>query len=184
MIIWQDLKVHNEKSNLWSLFKSVSFRPGFRLLFFYRLSRYCHKKNWKSISTFFFNLNHVINSCEISPRAEIGAGVQFPHSCGIVIGEGVQVGDYCIIYHNVTLGRSKALEADYPVIGDGVHIYSGASVLGAVEVGNNAVIGAHSLVIKDVPAYAVAVGIPAKIVKKKKPEMFAPQPLSGIHNAK
>lgn len=104
--------------------------------------------------------------CYVQPTAEIGPGLSLPHPNGIVIGNGVKIGASCIIYHHVTLGGARRgdFEKDvYPKIGDRVVMYAGAKVLGAVEVEDDAVIGANAVVLRDVPAWHSAVGIPARV---------------------
>ena len=84
----------------------------------------------------------------ISARAEIGPGVHFPHPVAIVIGEDVRVGAGCVIYHGVTLGRRSGSACDYPQIGDGAVLYCGATVLGAVVLPDDAVVGSQRLLIE------------------------------------
>lgn len=112
-------------------------------------------------------------SCDIGCFDELLAKKTiFPHPVGIVISKHVKIGKSCIIYQNVTLGRldypyeKEISEKDYPHIGDNVIIYAGACVIGDVKIGNNAVIGANAVVLKDVPDGAVAVGVPAKIIRQ------------------
>lgn len=84
-----------------------------------------------------------------------------------MVHEKAVIGRYCKIFQNVTIGQkhSKTQKNDgVPVIGDYVQIGAGACLLGNIKIGNYAVIGANAVVIDDVPAYAVVVGIPGKIV--------------------
>jgi serine O-acetyltransferase len=105
----------------------------------------------------------------ISPLAKIGPWFRLIHSLGTVIGVGSVLGKGCTVYQQVTLGTAKAQEGKigYPVIGDGVIIYAGAKILGAVNVGDNAVIGANAVVIRNVEAGAVVGGVPAKVIRKQ-----------------
>ncbi len=90
---------------------------------------------------------------------------------GVVIGETAEIGDNVLLYHGVTLGGTgKDKGKRHPTVGDNVIIGSGAKVLGAIFIGSNAKIGANSVVLKDVPEGATAVGIPAKNIVKKKEE--------------
>lgn len=88
------------------------------------------------------------------------------HPVGIVIGEGVIIGSNVVIYQNVTLGRAEKSIVSYPSIGDNTIIYSGAVVIGGISIGENCIVGANSVVTKDVPDNSVAVGVPAKILRK------------------
>ncbi|XP_073312902.1 serine acetyltransferase 1, chloroplastic-like [Primulina huaijiensis] len=102
---------------------------------------------------------------DIHPGAKIGPGIVFDHGTGVVIGETTVIGDNVTILHNVTLGGTGKVKGDrHPKIGDGVLIGAGAKVLGNVRIGEKAKIGAGSLVLKEVPAKATAVGNPVRIV--------------------
>tara|TARA_B110001469_G_C9641891_1_gene322994 strand:+ start:435 stop:725 length:291 start_codon:yes stop_codon:yes gene_type:complete len=89
--------------------------------------------------------------------------VKFPHPIGIVIGEGVLIGDRVKIWHHVTIGShgKEGVDKAYPVIGNDVKIYVNSSVLGGVKVGNEVIVGAHSLVMKNVPNRKIVAGVPA-----------------------
>lgn len=97
----------------------------------------------------------------LSPNAEIGKDVWFPHPHNIIIGGVVKIGTKCVLYHDVTLGQNRG---EYPVVGNGVIIYAGAKVIGKVTIGDNAIIGANAVVTKSVPANAIVAGIPARII--------------------
>lgn len=101
---------------------------------------------------------------EIHPGARLGQRLFIDHGMGVVIGETTVVGDDVMLYHGVTLGgRSLNRGKRHPTLGDRVTVGAGAKVLGPVWVGDDAQIGANAVVVKDVPAGAVAVGIPARI---------------------
>lgn len=98
-------------------------------------------------------------ACYISPMAEIGKNVHFPHPTGIVIGEGVKIGDNCTIYQNVTIGRKNKDIAEYPIIGSNVIVYSNSTIIGNITIGNNSVIGCNSVVLKSVNNNSKCVGV-------------------------
>lgn len=100
----------------------------------------------------------------VHQSASVGA-IRFAHPSSVVIGAGVVVEDEVMIWQNVTLGALDVGETDYPVIRRGAKLFAGSSVLGAVEVGEGAVVGAHSLVLSDVPAGATVVGQPARVIR-------------------
>ena len=103
-----------------------------------------------------------VTGVEIHPGATLGRRFFIDHGMGVVIGETAEVGDDCMLYHQVTLGgRSMARVKRHPTLGDNVTIGAGAKVLGPVYVGAGAQIGANSVVVKDVPAGAIATGVPA-----------------------
>jgi serine O-acetyltransferase len=100
---------------------------------------------------------------EIHPGATIGRRFFIDHGNGVVIGETAEIGDDVMIYHDVTLGgRSLAKVKRHPTVEDGVVIGAGARVLGPVVIGKGAQIGANAVVVRDVPAGAVVVGIPGR----------------------
>ena len=101
---------------------------------------------------------------EIHPGATIGRRFFIDHGMGVVIGETAEVGDDVMLYHGVTLGgRSMERVKRHPTVGDGVVIGAGARVLGPITLGEGAQVGANAVVVKDVPARATAVGIPATV---------------------
>lgn len=108
---------------------------------------------------------------EIHPGAKIGKRVFIDHGSGVVIGETTVIGDDCTIYQGVTLGGTgKDVGKRHPTIGNGVTVGSGAKVLGPINVGDNSLIGAGAIVLKDVPPNCTVVGNPGRIVKKKEPK--------------
>lgn len=109
-------------------------------------------------------INYHWNSILIGRGATIGKGFVVTHSFGVVINGKVRIGDNLIVEHGVTIG-AKVGEAGKPVVGNNVYIGTGAKVIGPVVVGDNAKIGANAVVVKDIPANATAVGIPAKVVQ-------------------
>ena len=131
-----------------------------------RLSEFFYERRLMVLSKLFSMLNVVIFGIEVSPRVSIGGGLFLPHTVGTVLGAS-QIGENCTIMQGVTLGASE-IDLDFtaserPVIGSHVLIGAGAKVIGGVTVGDHARIGANAVVLQDVPAYALAVGIPAVI---------------------
>lgn len=113
-----------------------------------------------------------VTGVEIHPGAQIGRRFFIDHGMGVVIGETAEVGDDVMVYHDVTLGgRSMARVKRHPTVGNRVTIGTGARVLGPVHIGDDVQIGANSVVVKDVPSGAVAVGIPAQVRFPKEGEL-------------
>ncbi|MDV3223550.1 serine O-acetyltransferase EpsC [Intrasporangium sp.] len=105
-----------------------------------------------------------VTGVEIHPAAQIGRRFFIDHGMGVVIGETAEVGDDVMVYHGVTLGgRSMEHVKRHPTVGNRVTIGAGARILGPVLIGDDTQIGANAVVVKDVPAGAVAVGVPAEL---------------------
>ena len=103
---------------------------------------------------------------EIHPGAKIGSCLFIDHGMGIVFGETAEIGNNCTIYHGVTLGGTgKDTGKRHPTLGNNVLIGAGTKVLGPVYIGDNARIGAGSVVLKNLPANCTAVGVPAEVVR-------------------
>jgi serine O-acetyltransferase len=103
---------------------------------------------------------------DIHPAARMGSGIFLDHATGIVIGETAVVGDNVSMLQNVTLGGTGKDTGDrHPKIGNGVLLSAGAKVLGNITVGDNARIGAGSVVLRPIPADATAAGVPARVVR-------------------
>ncbi len=100
---------------------------------------------------------------EISKQARIGPGLRLPHPMGLIIAPGTVVGDNCDLYADVRLVLAHGSRQG-PILGDHVFLGDGAKVVGAVRVGDHAIIGVSSVVTRDIPAHATAVGIPAKVI--------------------
>ncbi len=145
------------------------FKMDLHVILLYRASRFCMLKVpvvGNLISKMFRHFLRCYASCDISPKAIISYDLKLPHPIGIVIGDGVVIKSGVMIWQHVTLGShgKKDEEMNYPVIESGVRIYNKATVIGGVTLGENAVIGAHSLVLINVPDNKTAVGAPARII--------------------
>ena len=115
-------------------------------------------------------LNRSITGIEIHPGAVIGRRFFIDHGMGVVIGETAEVGDDVMLYHGVTLGgRSLQRVKRHPTLCDGVTVGAGARILGPITVGAGAQIGANSVVVRDVPAGAVVVGVPGQVRQPLEP---------------
>ena len=120
------------------------------------------------------HLARIFTGIEIHPAAKIGSNFFMDHGLGIVIGETTEIGENVTIYQGVTLGGiMPSVESDlqrnqkrHPTIGNNVIIGSGAQILGPINVGDNARIGANSVVSKDVPSDVTVAGIPARVFAK------------------
>jgi serine O-acetyltransferase len=139
--------------------------PGLHAIWVHRVShRLWTKPGGRLASRLLSQLTRAITGVEIHPGAQIGRRFFIDHGMGVVIGETAEVGDDVLLYHGVTLGgRSMQRVKRHPTVGNNVTIGAGARVLGPVYIGDRVQIGANSVVVKDIPAGAVATGIPATI---------------------
>ncbi|QCI20214.1 serine O-acetyltransferase [Buchnera aphidicola (Brachycaudus cardui)] len=139
---------------------------GFHALEAYRLSHHLWNLKQTSFSIYLQSRVSTVFAVDIHPAARIGSGVMLDHATGIVIGEGVIIEDDVSIFHSVTLGSTGKNNSEnrHPTIRKGVIIGAGAKILGNIEVGSGAKIGAGSIVLKNVPSYVTVVGVPAKII--------------------
>jgi serine O-acetyltransferase len=136
----------------------------------FRIAYFFYSKNLRFIAKIFTIINFIIFGIEISPKCSIGKGLYLPHTQGTVIGA-FSIGQNATIFQGVTLG-SKQLDFDYleknrPQVGDDVVIGSGAKILGGIKIGSGVVVAANSLVLESLPDLAIALGVPAKVVKYK-----------------
>lgn len=108
-----------------------------------------------------------IAGADIPLNCQLGGGLLLPHPNGIVLHPDAQVGPNCLLFQQVTLGKGP--KPGFPVLEGHVDVGAGAKILGGVRVGAHAIIGANAVVIEDVPEGATAVGVPARIVRSRRP---------------
>ena len=116
---------------------------------------------------------------ELPYTARIGRRVVFEHQSGIVVHGCSTIGDDCVVRQGVTLGNRSLEEPNAaPRLGSRVNVGAGAKILGPIVVGDDAQIGANSVVLTDVPAGTVAVGVPARLLERRRSagEKSAPEP--------
>ncbi|MGC1206375.1 MAG: serine O-acetyltransferase EpsC, partial [Ornithinimicrobium sp.] len=140
--------------------------PGLHALWTHRISHALWSRGGRAKlpARLISQASRSLTGVEIHPGAIIGARFFIDHGMGVVIGETAEVGDDVMLYHGVTLGgRSMEAVKRHPTVHDGAVLGAGARVLGPVVIGAGAQIGANAVVVKDVPAGAIATGIPARI---------------------
>ncbi len=141
--------------------------PGLHALWLHRLSHWLYNQNIAFLPRLLSHLTRWFTGIEIHPGATIGAGVFIDHGMGVVIGETAIIGEYCLIYQNVTLGGTgKETGKRHPTLGTHVVVGAGAKVLGNVEIGDHVRIGAGSIVLRDVPSDCTVVGVPGRIISR------------------
>ena len=162
-------------------FGVVFLYPTFHVMFFYKIGNIFWRYNLKFFARMIMYFARIFTGIEIHPAAQIGKNFFMDHGLGIVIGETAEIGDNVTIYQDVTLGGiMPSIESDsqrnqkrHPTIGNNVIVGSGAQILGAIKIGDNARIGANSVVSKDVPPNVTVAGVPAReFVRSRKTESF------------
>jgi serine O-acetyltransferase len=163
-LVREDLRTHDGD---WTV-------PGFRVLFVHRFG------NWRMgvrssllrapLSGLYRRMHRKVRNkygIELDFSTRVGRRVHIQHQSAIVINGYCVIGDECIIRHSVTMGiRSLDDMTAAPTLGRGVDVGAGAVILGRITVGDGAQIGANAVVLRDVPAGAVAVGVPARIIER------------------
>ena len=140
--------------------------PGVKALAAHRLSHFLWKHGFKLLARMYSQFWRFWTQIEIHPGAQIDSGVFIDHGSGLVIGETAIVETGVLLYHGVTLGGTgKDCGKRHPTVRKGALISAHAQVIGPVEIGENAKVGAAAVVVADVPSDVTVVGIPAKIVR-------------------
>jgi serine O-acetyltransferase len=143
--------------------------PGVHALIIHRFAHWLWHCKLRWLARFSSHIGRWLTGIEIHPGAAIGRRVFIDHGMGVVIGETAIIGDDCTLYHGVTLGGTSWKKGKrHPTLEKGVVIGAGAKVLGPITIGEEAKIGSNAVVVKDVPAGATAVGIPARILDQEK----------------
>ena len=143
--------------------------PGLHAMFLYRIYHFLWKCHFKLIARLLSQIARFLTGIEIHPGATIGKRFFIDHGMGVVIGETTIIGDDCTLYLGVTLGGVGTGEHKvkrHPTLKNNVMVSAGAKVIGDVTIGDNSIIGASSVVLKDVPANCTVIGIPGRIVKE------------------
>jgi serine O-acetyltransferase len=145
--------------------------PGVHAIWGHRISHWLWNRNAHLAARVFGELTRIFTGVEIHPGALLGPGLFIDHATGVVIGETAEVGEDVTIFHGVTLGGTgRETGKRHPTVGDRVTIGAGAKVLGAIKVGDDSRIGANAVVVKEVPACSVVVGVPGQIVSSSGPK--------------
>ncbi len=139
--------------------------PGFHARQLHRLAHSLHVRGQRLPARVISHLGRALTGIEIHPGARIGEALFIDHGMGVVIGETTVIGDDCHLYQGVTLGGTSTKRAKrHPSLGNRVVVGAGAKIIGAVNIGDGAKIGAGSVVVTNVPPNATVVGVPGHIV--------------------
>jgi serine O-acetyltransferase len=143
---------------------------GFWVMLVYRFGRWRYgirpaplRKVLSFMYKALFKFVQIITGIELPCEAEVGSGFVIDHFGGIIVSGYAKFGDNCRIRNGVTIGLRRIDEKAAPVIGHNVDIGAGAKLLGPITIGDNAIIGANAVVLCDVPAGSIAVGVPATV---------------------
>jgi serine O-acetyltransferase len=140
------------------------FFKGFMAISTYRVAHHLWHNDRKPLALYFQSICSEVFGVDIHPAARIGCGLLLDHATSVVIGETAIVEDNVSILHEVTLGGTGKVSGDrHPVVRSGVLIGAGSKILGRVEIGRCAKVGAGSVVLTDVPEHVTVAGVPAKI---------------------
>ncbi|MGO9114432.1 MAG: serine O-acetyltransferase [Thermoguttaceae bacterium] len=146
----------------------------------YRFRRWSDSFRWRFLRKFFaimamfpLAILTLLTGIHLPRSARIGPGLRIWHFGGVVLHPETVIGRNCTLRHEVTIG-SRYGEHDVPVLGDDVDIGAGAKVLGKIRIGNRVLIGANAVVLDDVPDDHIAVGVPARILPRRKAAITGP----------
>ena len=149
-------------------FEVLTNYPGLHAVWLHRISHKLWKAEWKWLARTLSTFSRWLTGIEIHPGATMGRRGFIDHGMGVVIGETAEIGDDVTLYHGVTLGgTSWKAGKRHPTLKKGAVVGAGAKVLGPIIIGENAKVGSNSVVVKDIPDGATAVGIPGRIIISK-----------------
>ena len=141
------------------------YYKGFHALQWHRIGHWLWRNDRRDLAHFLQSRVSEVFAVDIHPAVPVGCRVFIDHGTGLVVGETAVIGDDVSILHEVTLGGTGKERGDrHPKVRDGVLLCAGAKVLGNVEIGRDAKVGAGSVVLQDVPAGATVAGVPARVV--------------------
>ena len=161
----------------WATYDRDWMRPGFWVMVVYRFGRWRYGIKWRWLRaplSFIYKLMFVFirgfTGIEMPCEVTLGRRCRIDHSGCMVVSGWTVMGDDCVMRHGVTIGLKAEGETKVPVLGNRVDIGAGAALLGDITIGDDVVIGANAVVLESIPAWSVAVGIPARILPRKRPE--------------
>lgn len=175
-----DLAANAARTGLWAGLAAVIYDPAFSTVLFYRLAARLYTSGYRRLGKLAWRLNVMLSACHIHPEAVIGPGLKLPHPTGVTIGVGAWLARNVTVYQNVTIGAGFR-DGCYPRIAADVIILPNAVLVGGIEIGPRAVIGANAVVIDNVPADAVVAGNPARIIRIAPATEASPAVHSGFN---
>ena len=150
---------------------------GFWAMTVYRFGRWRYtignpwiRKPFSLIYKVLFKIIQILTGIELPCEVDVGRNFRIDHFGGIIISGFARFGDNCVLRNGVTVGLRRTDDPVAPRVGNNVDIGTGAKLLGDITIGDNVVIGANAVVLEDVPPNSAAVGVPARIIQRKKDE--------------
>ncbi|MBI5331720.1 MAG: serine O-acetyltransferase [Betaproteobacteria bacterium] len=148
-----------------TFFEVLTTYPGLHAILWHRMSHRLWNWGFKWLARLSSTFARWFTGIEIHPGAKLGRRVFIDHGMGVVVGETAEIGDDCTLYHGVTLGGTSWNKGKrHPTLEAGVIVGAGAKILGPITLGAGSKVGSNAVVVKDVPAGATAIGIPARIL--------------------
>ncbi len=140
-----------------------------QVIFLYRIRRCLLLTGLAPLATLVRYLQNLLGGNDLSGHAIIGRFFRLPHPSGVIIGDGCRISDHVTIFQQVTIGTYGKLGGarGYPVLQDHVRVYAGAKIIGEMLIEENAMIGANAVLLTSVPAWHLAVGVPARVVPRR-----------------
>lgn len=167
--IKEEIRVIRERDPAIHSSLEVFLYPSFKVMLHYRVAHRLYLSGHYFLARWISQRGVRKTGIEIHPGAQIGSGFFIDHGNGVIIGETAVIGDNVTLYQGVTLGGTgKEHGKRHPTVGNNVMISAGAKVLGSFKIGDNSKIGAGSVVLNEVPPGSTVVGVPGRVVKRKK----------------
>jgi len=158
----------------WQTYERDLARQGLWVMAVYRFGRWRYgirpawlRRPFSLVYRLLKLLSQILTGIDLPCEATVGKRLLIEHFGGIVISGDTVLGDDVVIRNGVTIGLKRTGERGAPVIGNRVDIGAGAKILGAITIGDDVAIGANAVVITDVPAHSLAVGVPARIIARR-----------------
>jgi serine O-acetyltransferase len=167
--IQSDFRAHNRDWGAQGFWVMIVYRFG---RWRYRVRPPILRKPFSLIYKLLYKFVQIITGVELPCEASVGRNFVIDHFGGIIVSGYATFGDNCRIRNGVTIGLRRVDEKRAPTIGNNVDIGAGAKLLGPIKVGDNSIIGANAVVLIDVPANSIAVGVPATI-RPRNPNQIA-----------
>jgi serine O-acetyltransferase len=159
----------------WRTHDQTVFRQGLWVMVVYRFGRWRYTIRWRWLRmpfSFLYKvlkvISEILTGIELPCEVTLGRRFRIEHFGGIIISGDAVFGDDCVVRNGVTVGLKHTGRRGSPILGDRVDIGAGAKILGPIHIGNDVSIGANAVVLTDVPPNCVAVGIPARVLERKK----------------